>query len=291
MSSYPFIQAKHTGGHRGTPTCVVIHTAETAETPTTAEGVANYFKNGSGGRKASAHYCTDSDSTVQCVRDDVIAYAAPPLNEGALHIEMAGRAAQTDAEWRDPYSTAVILRTASLTADLCIEHSIFPRPRSAAELKQDVRGITTHAAVSAAFKKSTHTDPGAAFPWQDFLTIVQGLYVARLNPTPAPSAPPVVLPQQPPEPAAPQAPAPRQLPARPVLRRGDTGRLVGLLQFELFRVAPPLSTPDGIFGPETEAKIKGIQRLCGLEQDGIAGAKTWAAIDFLYLAKFGDLPQ
>ena len=39
----------------------------------------------------------------------------------------------------------------------------------AAGLRAGARGITGHADVSVAFRKSDHWDPGPAFPWAAFL--------------------------------------------------------------------------------------------------------------------------
>lgn len=288
--SYTYVPAKHTGGKRPhPPTTIIIHTAETPETPTSAEGVANYFRSGSGGRKASAHYCIDSDSVVQCVKDDVIAYAAPPLNEEGLHLEMSGRASQTAAEWQDPFSTATILRTASLAADLCITHEIWPAPKTAAALEADVRGLTTHAAVSSAFHKSDHTDPGTGFPWNDFVRLVQTIYADRIN-GPA-SQPPPPTPHPGPGVVQPPAPAPIVLPTnRPTLRDGSRGRDVLLLQLMLAKAFGPFPTADGLYGPITAEKIRGIQRLSGLPQTGVADTATWKAIDYLYLGITKEYP-
>jgi len=59
---------------------------------------------------------------------------------------------------------------------------------------------------------------------------------------------------------------------RPVLRRGSTGDAVRLLQRWFGLLA------DGIFGPQTEAKVLWYQRMKGLAVDGIVGPKTWAAM-------------
>lgn len=60
---------------------------------------------------------------------------------------------------------------------------------------------------------------------------------------------------------------------RPTLRRGDRGDSVKQLQ-QLLKL-----TPDGSFGPQTEAALRDWQRAHNLVPDGIAGPTTWAALD------------
>jgi uncharacterized protein (TIGR02594 family) len=58
----------------------------------------------------------------------------------------------------------------------------------------------------------------------------------------------------------------------PVLRKGDTGKDVVLMQTLLPKWI------DGDFGSTTEALVKEFQRSEGLEADGIVGERTWAAL-------------
>lgn len=60
---------------------------------------------------------------------------------------------------------------------------------------------------------------------------------------------------------------------RPTLRRPSTGDLVKGLQKKL------QLTPDGEFGPTTEAAVRAFQRKAGLVPDGIVGPKTWKSLD------------
>ena len=52
---------------------------------------------------------------------------------------------------------------------------------------------------------------------------------------------------------------------------------VKILQLELVRWGYRL-TPDGYFGPGTEAAVKSFQRKHGMRDDGIVGPKTWDAL-------------
>jgi N-acetyl-anhydromuramyl-L-alanine amidase AmpD len=61
-------------------------------------------------------------------------------------------------------------------------------------------------------------------------------------------------------------------PQRSMLRKGDQGGSVHELQVRLD------ITPDGAFGPRTEAAVKAFQSSHGLTADGLVGPKTWAAI-------------
>jgi N-acetyl-anhydromuramyl-L-alanine amidase AmpD len=232
---------------------VVLHTMEIAEDDRAAENCATWFANPMA--RASAHYCVDADSIVQCVRDQDVAWHAPGANHDGIGIELAGRARQSRSDWNDRYSTATLARAATLTAQLCRRHAIPVAWLHAADLRAGKRGLTTHAAVSEAFKRSNHTDPGTAFPFERFLGFVKT----------ALGAPP---------------PAPPLKPAPPTVRRGSTGWHVARLQrlLRLHRLLPEGALVDGDFGPVTEAAVRDFQELHGLEVDGVVGPLTWAAL-------------
>lgn len=74
------------------------------------------------------------------------------------------------------------------------------------------------------------------------------------------------------------APPPVSIPTadskdRPTLRRGARGDLVKAIQAKVG------VTPDGVFGPGTEAAVRQFQRDHDMVPDGIVGPKTWAALD------------
>ncbi len=80
--------------------------------------------------------------------------------------------------------------------------------------------------------------------------------------------PPVLIPAT--EPAQPGG-----APGRPTLRRNSRGSLVTDVQRKLGVEQP------GVFGPKTEAAVREFQRARGMVPDGIVGPKTWAALDSL----------
>jgi hypothetical protein len=150
---------------------IVLHDMEAPEKSTTAEAVANYFA--STANKTSCHYCVDSDSIVQCVRENDIAYHAPP-NHHSIGVEHAGYARQTRAQWLDAFGVKMLALSAGLVRDLCAKYDIPLVFLSVADLKAGKRGITTHANVSKAFGQSTHTDPGTNFPIDYYMDLLRG---------------------------------------------------------------------------------------------------------------------
>ncbi len=150
---------------------VVVHTMEAAERMDTAEAVARWFARPD--VEVSAHYCVDADSVVQCVREQDIAWHARGGNDRSIGIELAGYAGQGPKEWDDDYSWAVLERAASLAAEVCRRHEIPVRRLRAADLVAGSRGLTGHVDVSEAFGRSTHWDPGPAFPWRRFVRLTR----------------------------------------------------------------------------------------------------------------------
>lgn len=171
-------------------TLIVIHDMEYPETMQAAESVAAWFA-GASAPQASAHYCIDADSVVQCVRDEDVAWHTPGkigdyLNNFSLGLEHAGYAKQTATDWADEFSTAMLLRSAQLVATLCHTYSIPPVRLSAADLKAGkLTGITGHADCTTATGSGTHWDPGPNFPWDWYIEQVQHFFGAA-----APVAPP-----------------------------------------------------------------------------------------------------
>lgn len=172
--SWPFVKARHFQPSKGVRNVrvVVIHSMESPEKGDTAEKVAQYFATTE--REASAHLCIDSDSIVQCVLDNDVAWAAPGANKDGVHLELAGYAKQTKAEWLDAYGVLLLENAAEATAQYCIKYDIPAIHLTDVELeKSKSRGIVGHVQVTEVFKKGDHTDPGKGFPWDYFLERVQ----------------------------------------------------------------------------------------------------------------------
>ncbi len=168
----PFVKARNfTAANRTSVDLIVLHSMESKETTTTAEDVAKWFA-GPSAPMASAHYCIDIDSTIQCVRDEDVAWHAPGANRNGIGIEHAGYARQSFEEWRDAYSASMLARSARLVARLCRKWNVPAVFVDRNRLASHARGITTHNEVTWAFHQSTHTDPGPYFPIDDYIRAV-----------------------------------------------------------------------------------------------------------------------
>jgi hypothetical protein len=145
---------------------IVLHSTVSPCKAGGARQIAAYFRSQSAG--GSAHYVVDPSEAVQVVYDGVIAWHAPP-NAHSLGIEMCDMPHPTDASrWNDKSHQAMLKHVVRLVAALCLAYDVPPRFRGPIGLKLGRRGITTHANVSAAFKQSTHWDPGA-WPRRKFM--------------------------------------------------------------------------------------------------------------------------
>lgn len=166
------ILARHFRAGRIAPIrLIVLHDMEFPERPSTAEDCARMFATMA--RQASAHVTVDNDSAVRCVADKDTAWAAPGANADGLQMELAGYARQSRADWLDTYGHALLKQAAVVAAGWCSLHKIPVKKLTRAELKAGKRGFTSHADVSAVYKRSDHTDPGPNFPWDVFLAYVR----------------------------------------------------------------------------------------------------------------------
>ncbi len=181
--AYPFVESPNMTRANGRAIeVVVMHTMEIAERADAASICARWFR--SPVSKVSAHYCVDAGAVIQCVREKDIAWHARGGNTNSIGVELAGYARQTTRDWEDDYSSAVLARAASVVADVCRRRSIPVRWLVADDLVAGRHGITSHAEVSRAYKKSDHWDPGPGFPVEAFLDRVRAARQATRPPRP-----------------------------------------------------------------------------------------------------------
>jgi len=180
-ATLPYIESKYFNRDvdRNAIDWIVLHCMASPETPQRAEQCARYMQTLSevdhDGKpiKKSAHYYGDCDSFVQGVPDNRIAYHAPGCNERGIGIEHAGQAFQTREQWLDDFGIQMLSLSAQLTARLVAKWNVPIVYVDAAGLLAKQRGITVHAEVTKAFKRSTHTDPGEGFPIDWYLETVR----------------------------------------------------------------------------------------------------------------------
>lgn len=146
---------------------IVLHDTEGP----TAVGAARYFTDPASG--GSANLVVDDHDCFRVLGDLVIPWGAPPLNTSGFHIEQAGFASWSRAEWLAHRPT--IERAAYKASLRCELFKIPPRVLNVAQLRADFAqhepggGVVTHATVSAAFAESAHTDPGPGYPIDVFM--------------------------------------------------------------------------------------------------------------------------
>lgn len=262
-----FVQARqYQKGRRSHIRGVTIHSMEAPEKGSTAEGTAQYFRTIT--RPASAHYNIDVDSIVQSVRDGDTAYHAPGASHCHLGFEHAGYARQSPADWHDPYSWAMLQRSAALLRKKSQQYKFPIKYIGVSDLRQGrFDGVTTHNEVSKAFGKSSHWDPGPGFPMEQYLSMARnGAHTV--------------------EPA----------PATIVLRRGAkdtaTNKPVAFLQAMLTILAPVrinthwkkgggrISDPVGTYGASTEEAVRELQRFGRVMADQAKLPKSkWPTVD------------
>lgn len=110
----------------------------------------------------------------------------------------------------------------------------------------------------------------ATFPFEDA--------PAPTQPTPAPAPQPAPAPLPPPD-QRPFGDWPEQ--NKPLIRRGARGNPVAYLQQVISAKAGGHIGIDGIFGPQTESRVRTVQLNSHIGVDGIVGPQTWGVIDHL----------
>lgn len=162
------------------PPCLgVVHDMEAPEGPLTAENCARFFAGSSA--TGSAHVAVDENSGVRCVRDDHMAagargfpYRGRTINDWALHLEHAGYARQSRAEWLDRSSLATLEEGAGVFARWCDLYTLPPYHLTDDQLAAGMHGIVGHGDISRVLHVSSgHTDPGTGFPWDLYLPMIR----------------------------------------------------------------------------------------------------------------------
>lgn len=173
------LSPNHYSGRKRPLRLLVVHTTESGEQPGTAANVAAWFSRPT--TRASAHYVVDARDLIQCVAEGDTAWAAPGANAAGLQIELCGRAGQSDAQWQDAESRAIVDRCARLVGILAHKYDIPTVHLSDDEIRSGASGVVGHADVNRVYRRSTHWDPGPAFPWSWMIRAARGYRVQKVT--------------------------------------------------------------------------------------------------------------
>jgi N-acetyl-anhydromuramyl-L-alanine amidase AmpD len=252
-------------GRRKALTWIVWHSTESGEVRGGAMNVAAgwFGKRASG---VSAHIVVDDgadrrypDGVVECVRPGDTAWHAASANAGGYGIEVVGKAGQGGPAWSDPYSLAAVKNACLWILSNPSLQNIPSRWLTDTQLRNGERGHIVHSQVSRVLGGTTHTDPGAGFP---YAFAMEQLGARSASTTPAASS---------------VGGTGRTLRVVAPLLSGDDVRA---LQAGLNRVFPSYShlTVDGSYGPGTAAVVREFQQRSGLSADGVVGPATRSAL-------------
>jgi N-acetyl-anhydromuramyl-L-alanine amidase AmpD len=249
--SHAFVQAHRHGGTQTSVNRIVIHGTVSPCVKGGAMAVANDFHRTN--RDASAHYVVDPDHIVQCLTEHTVGFHAPP-NTGSIGIELCDPQQGAPARWQDAGHDAMLRHAAQLVRDVAARWKVPLVRLSVADLKAGRRGLCGHVDVSNAFHMTNHVDPGTAFPWAHFMSLVTG---AKPSPDPHVDAPKF----------------PGRLLRQPPVMRGDDVRT---WQARMSKRGWSI-TVDGTYGPPAEKVCRAFQQEKGLDVDGVVGPETWTA--------------
>ena len=268
-TSVPAHKGNYHAGRTGGIRVIVIHTGETGEGSTAAEGMGNWFADARA--RASAHKGADTDSICTYLPDTATAWAAPGANADGLQLELAGRAGQTSGQWADDASAAILANGATVVREWCAKHGIPARWLTDAQLRDGrTKGLATHAQVSRVFKRSDHWDPGPNFPAGRFLALVTG---KATTPAAKPST------TSKPVSADRKTWLRKKIATHGIWSPGTIRRLQAEVDVPIDGIAGKQTwaavqrwvgaTPDGVRGPQT---VRALQRKLGIKQTGVWSA-------------------
>lgn len=149
------------------PHLIVIHTAESRPDikgeDTGAEGISRYVSTTS--REVSWHASIDSDSTIDVLPDDHVAWHVRGYNTCSIGVEIATQAHKWGElpEW---WKTRIYRNVREWVAEKAAEHGIPLELINEHRAAQGGRGVIGHRHLDP----SRRTDPGAGFEWDRILT-------------------------------------------------------------------------------------------------------------------------
>lgn len=165
------------GGPRSTSKiqAIFIHTTE-SPLGTPCENVANYQLSA---RNGSYHYLADqAGRLLRENTDDWIAWGTGNRgNDVGLHLSFVNYAKCSRTEWLS--NLKMLDAGAWQVARWCKAYGIPARAITPTDLRNGVKGISTHDGARRAWGVTDHTDPGPGFPMDIFVNLVK----KHLNPS------------------------------------------------------------------------------------------------------------
>lgn len=160
------IQARHFTPGRIRPIRLIVwHDMEAPEATTTAENIARMFASANS-PQASTHLNGDPDSVVQSVLYGDTAWCAPGMNADGIHLEQAGYAKQTKAQWLDDTSQATMRNLAREVAPIAVRLGIPPVFLTDGQLLAGKAGMSVHVQGTRVYNGGVgHWDCGPNFPY------------------------------------------------------------------------------------------------------------------------------
>lgn len=174
LEQNPPAQTQFRGRRQSVRPVIVVHTAETSGSPVVpdsrAENTANFIR--SRGDFGSYHMLGDLDSIIQLVRFENAAFHdGTGSNEWSIGISLAMRAGDwpgLDANTRNQY-VRVMAQMAALAANWFESQGVGKPAARQLTLGESNLSTASGFIAHATRDPGRRSDPGAAFPWTDFL--------------------------------------------------------------------------------------------------------------------------
>ena len=210
---------------------VCFHVAVTDPTPHSALNVATWQANQ---RQVASGYHSlfDSSEHLRYYPDDRIAHGSRHINGHAVHLSFACHTStwHTDPGWANKALAHAAAEVRRLHEDYRLPYRLLNR----AEALSGVRGFTMHSTVDP----GRRSDPGAFFPVDQLFSMANSI------------GKPVTTDEE------------------AVMKFGEIGGEVQMLQRDLNRLFGMDLVDDGVFGPLTEAAVVEAQKRWGYIQSG-----------------------
>ncbi|HEV7708747.1 MAG TPA: N-acetylmuramoyl-L-alanine amidase [Asanoa sp.] len=172
----PFVQGRNSftdadGKHFG----IAIHNTSNANLAS-AEDEADFATRRTDG--ISAHFYCDKNSIVQSLDTNARAGHAGSTegNQNSIAVEITGLNSFTRQRWLDSVAWDKLASTLAFVIRTDPDYAGFTvRRASVAELRADpkIKAFYGHDDMRRAFGGTTHTDPGANFPWDHLIAVVK----------------------------------------------------------------------------------------------------------------------